>query len=117
MDRDASSLNAPLSPADAIPPITPQSVRLTGLAGAGLVGIATVLGLVALGAGEVPSVLHTARLFLVLIGVITIGAAISMRPDLWWIWAIGAAGARFRMASNTMPGLSPEKGRRPVAIS
>ena len=102
MDRDASSLAAPLSPANAVPPVTPESVRLTGLAGIGVLAIAALLGLAAMAAGDVPSVLHTARLFLVLIGVITIGAAISMRPDLWWVWAIGACGAL--LAWGGLPG-------------
>jgi hypothetical protein len=93
MDRGASTSTVPASPADAVPPVAPESVRLTALVGAGLAGLAALLGAAALAAGEVPSVLHTARLFLVLIGTVTIGAAISMRPDLWWAWAIGAIGA------------------------
>src|SRR5262245_50318532 len=102
MDRDASSPISPATPADAVPPISPESVRMTSLAGTGLVGIAALLGLAAWAAGEVPSVLHTARLFLVLIGTITIGAAISMQPDLWWAWAFGAVGAL--LAWGGLPG-------------
>ena len=103
MDRDASVQAVPASPADAVPPVAPESVRLTALVGAGLVGIAALLG-----AGRVsalarsPRVLHTTRLFLVLIGTITIGAAISMRPDLWWVWSIGAIGAL--LAWGGLPG-------------
>ena len=102
MDRDASSPNLPATPADAVPPISPESVRMTSLAGTGLVGIAALLGLVASVVGEVPSVLHTSRLFLVLIGTITIGSAISMRPDLWWAWGFGAVGAL--LAWGGLPG-------------
>jgi len=66
---------------------------MTGLVGASLLGIAALLGLVASALGDGPAALSTARLFLVLIGAITVGAAISMRHDLWWVWAIGAGSA------------------------
>jgi hypothetical protein len=93
MDRGASSSIAHTLTVDALPPVAPESVRMTGLAGLGLLGVAALAGLAAWAVGDVPSVLNTARLFLVLIGVITVGAAISMRPDLWWAWAMGSAGA------------------------
>ena len=67
-----------------------------------MVGIAALLGLAAFAVDEAPSILNTARLFLVLIGAITIGAAISMRPDLWWTWAIGAIGSLLAWAG--LPG-------------
>jgi hypothetical protein len=63
------------------------------MVGVGLVGGACLLGLVALAFEEVPGAINTARLFLVLIGAITAGAAVSMRPDLWWAWALAAAAA------------------------
>src|SRR5690348_551935 len=93
MDRDAASLSVPTSPADAVPPVALETVRMTGLVGAGLLGIAALLGLTALVLTDVPAALNTARLFLVLIGAITVGSAISMRHDLWWVWGIGAASA------------------------
>ena len=101
MDRDAA-LAVPLSPDDAVPPVAPATVRLTGLIGAGILGVAALLGLAASAAGEVPTAVNTARLFLVLIGAITVGAAISMRPDLWWAWAIGAGG--MALAWGGLPG-------------
>ena len=91
MDRDAAL--RPTSPADAVPPVAAETVRTTGLFGIGLLGTAALIGLAGWAAGELPSVLNTARLFLVLIGLITAGSAISMRHDLWWSWALGAAGA------------------------
>lgn len=92
MDRDDSPL--PDTPADAVPPPSPASVRALGLAGGGLCGVAAALGLVAAGLGEsAPGMLNTARLVLVLVGTITAGAAISMRPDLWWAWGLGAVAA------------------------
>jgi hypothetical protein len=93
MDRDAGSTPAPTSPDDAVPPVAPETVRTTGLVGVGLVAVAAGLGLVAHAVGKPPDVLNTARLFLVLAGAITAGAAVSMRPDLWWAWAMGAAAA------------------------
>src|SRR6476661_4657823 len=92
MDRDVAWLT-PTSPADAVPPVAPETVRMTGLVGTGLLGIAALLGLTASTLGDVPTALNTARLFLVLIGAITVGSAISMRHDLWWVWAIGAGSA------------------------
>jgi hypothetical protein len=90
MDRDAGSA-FPLTPADAVPPCAPGTVRMCGVFGIGLITIAALLGLAALALGDsTPSLLNTARLFLVFVGVITAGAAISMRPDLWWSWGIGA---------------------------
>jgi hypothetical protein len=92
MDRDAST--APATPADAVPPTPPASVRATALAGLGLCAAAAALGLVAAGLGSsAPAALNTARLFLVVVGAVTAGAAISMRPDLWWAWAVAAAAA------------------------
>ncbi len=93
MERDASYSLPPTSPEEAVPPIAPASVRTTGLVGVGLMAVAAILGLAASAAGEVPAALNTARLFLVLIGAITAGAAISMRPDLWWAWGMAAGAA------------------------
>src|SRR6266545_2227475 len=94
MDRDAAS-TSPYPPdplAEVVPPIEWAVVRKVGLAGAGLVAVAAVLGLVATVIGDsAPWAIHTARLFLVLIGSVTVGAAVSMRPDLWQVWAIGTA--------------------------
>lgn len=98
MEHDAGSPPASISPADAVPPIAPESVRTTGVVGLALVGGAAVLGLTASAWQDVPSAIQTARLFLVLIGIITVGAAISMRFELWWAWAMGAAAAALSWA-------------------
>src|SRR5262249_16641222 len=76
-----------------VPPIAPESVRTTGVFGVGFMVAAAVLGLIVLAIGEVPTALNTARLFLVLFGAVAVGAAISLRPDLWWAWAVGAGAA------------------------
>ncbi|MFO0824864.1 MAG: hypothetical protein U0792_17390 [Gemmataceae bacterium] len=40
-----------------------------------------------------PAILGSLQLFLVVVGIITAGAAVSMRADLWWSWALfGLAG-------------------------
>ena len=63
------SFRCTLTPADALPPYEPKTVRLTGLIGLGLIALAALIGLVSLGIGQdAPSALDTARLFLVLIG-------------------------------------------------
>lgn len=94
MDRDAASLAPPGSPADAVPPYPVASVRTTGLVGVGLTALAALLGLIALGVPDsAAGVLNTARLLLVLVGVVTAGAAVALRPDLWWSWGLGATAA------------------------
>ncbi|HSQ56989.1 MAG TPA: hypothetical protein VLM40_14710 [Gemmata sp.] len=52
--------------------------------------------------GTSPAVLDIARVILVFVGVITAGSAISMRPDLWWAWALGSATAW--IATIALPG-------------
>ena len=89
MDRDVATLPFPPGLADPTPPVALASVRLTGLVGLGLLGISATMGLAALAMNEVPSAVNTARLLLVLVGTITVGAAISMRHDLWWVWGLG----------------------------
>lgn len=91
MDRDAPP-PVPASSEEVVPPFEWAAVRKVGVAGLALLAIAAGLGGVAT-AVEVPWPVHTARLFLVLFGTITAGAAVSMRPDLWSAWAIGAIGA------------------------
>src|ERR1700722_3053600 len=89
MDRDAGSTFS-LAPAEAVPPFSEKSVRITGLIGFGIIALATLLGLATLTMGEsTPSGLNAVRVILVFIGVVTAGSAISMRPDLWWAWGIG----------------------------
>jgi hypothetical protein len=62
-----------------------------GLIGVGLIMAAVLLGLASMAMGDSsPDALNTARLFLVFVGVITAGSAVSMRPDLWWTWGIGS---------------------------
>jgi hypothetical protein len=99
MDRDATPLPPADAPAEVVPPVEWAVVRKVGLVGTGLVAAAAVLGLVATGMGDsVPSAVHTARLVLVLVGAVTAGAAVSMRPDLWRAWAVGGAAALLAVA-------------------
>jgi hypothetical protein len=101
MDRGAVSglAGAPISSADVVPPYEWGFVRRVALVALGLLGTATVLGLVVTALDDpapdsdlasVVGALHSARLFLVLGGAITAGAAVSMRPDRWQTWALGA---------------------------
>jgi hypothetical protein len=67
-----------------VPPFEWAFVRKVALAGIGLLAVATALGLVATVIDAPPQwPLHSVRLFLVLVGALTAGAAVSMRPDLW----------------------------------
>lgn len=91
MDRDAPPLVS-ASPAEVVPPFEWPAVRRVGSLGLSLLAAAAGLGLIAT-AVDVPWPVHTARLFLVLFGAVTTGAAVSMRPDLWPAWAVGAIGA------------------------
>jgi hypothetical protein len=91
MDRDAGS-TLPSTPEEAVPQSPPESVRSTGAVGIVLEALAAILGLVALGTGDsITAILDPARLALVFIGMLIAGGAISMRPDLWWVWLMGAA--------------------------
>jgi hypothetical protein len=95
MDRGANAL-APSDTAgvEVVPPVEWPTVRKIGLAGAGLLTVAAALGLVASAlADPAPAALQTARLLCVLVGSITVGAAVSMRPDMWQVWALGAGAA------------------------
>src|SRR5437763_13397769 len=102
MDRGAHPA-APTAAAhsltEVVPPFEWLTVRKVGLLGAGLLAGAAALGLVAT-ATEVPSAVHTVRLFLVLTGAVTAGAAVSMRPDLWQSWAIGTGAALLAIAGT-----------------
>jgi hypothetical protein len=95
MDRDA----APPAPSDTagaevVPPIEWSTVRKIGLVGTGLIALAAALGLLAsVMSDPAPSALQTARLLGVLVGSLTVGAAVSIRPDLWQAWALGAVAA------------------------
>ncbi len=97
MDRDAAPKE---SSVEVVPPFGWLLVRKVGFVGLGLVAGAAVLGLVATAIGSPPWVIHTARLFLVFAGAITVGAAVSMRPDLWQTWAIGAGAGLLAMAGT-----------------
>ena len=91
MERDAAP---PLSPADALPPHPPDSARLVGVAGVALCAVAAVLAGVSLGLDGTPlRAVNVARVVLAFVGVVTAGAAISMRPDLWWVWGLGSVAA------------------------
>lgn len=89
MDRDAAA-----APPEVVPPFEWPAVRKVAAAGLGLLGLAAALGgaATALDAGpQWPG--HVARVLLVLAGAVTLGAALSMRPDLWAAWALACAGA------------------------
>jgi hypothetical protein len=88
MDHDAGS-SLPSTPADADPPICTRFVKITGLVGGGAVAIAAFLGVISSAFGESTlEILNGCRLFLVFVGVVVVGSAISMRPNLWWTWGI-----------------------------
>lgn len=103
MDRGAtpsspSSPSLPVPETEVVPPFEWATVRKIGLVGAGLIACAAVIGIVAfaLDGNTAPTPKwwgHSVRLFLVLFGALTAGAAVSMRPDLWQSWAIGASAA------------------------
>jgi hypothetical protein len=93
MDRDAAAT-------DVVPPIAWETTRRVAVTGLGLVAAAAVLGLMATALGEVPSLVHTARLFLVLIGAILAGLAVSFRPDLVQPWLLGAGTALLAVAGT-----------------
>ncbi len=98
MDRDAAP--AADSSAEVVPPFAWESVRKVGIVGLGMIATAAVLGLVATALGSPPWAIHTARLVLVFAGAITVGAAVSMRPDLWRTWLIGAGGGLLAIAGT-----------------
>ena len=91
MDRDAPANHTLESVADVVPPYSWDAVRKIAIVGLGMVAAATVLGLLAAAVDSVPSIVSTVRLLLVTVGSIAGGAAVSMRPDLWRVWALGAA--------------------------
>ncbi|QJW97406.1 hypothetical protein [Frigoriglobus tundricola] len=100
MDRDAAPrLSAPAEQdlAEVVPQAEWVTVRKIGLVGVGLLAAAAALGPVAPGSTAWP---HTVRLFLVLFGAVTAGAAVSMRPDLWKSWAIGTGAAVLAIAGT-----------------
>jgi hypothetical protein len=84
MDRDAA---APA--AGVVPPVCWTLARGVAAAGAGLVALAALLGLV----DGSPGVVSTLRLVLVFAGSVATGVGVSLRPDRWEAWAIGAAAA------------------------
>ena len=88
MERDG-----PSAPADElIPPPDPRTVYRTGAAGAGLCGAAALLGLgLDLNGLGGPGPLGTVRLVAVAAGLLTAGAALSMRAALPGAWLIAAA--------------------------
>lgn len=97
MERDAAgALPVPSDPtkiAEVVPPYEWPFVRKIAFVGCGMLAAAALIGLLAtaLDAGSTwPG--HYPRLVLVLIGAITVGGALSMRPDLWQAWALGTVG-------------------------
>jgi hypothetical protein len=96
MERDAPA-SAPAL--DVVPPVAWETARKVGLVGLGLVAAAAALGLVTTAVGDsTPWPLHTARLWLVLVGAVAAGFAVSQRPDLWRTWGIGAVAALVAVA-------------------
>jgi hypothetical protein len=90
MDRAAPSP----SEQDLVPPVAPETVQKLGLAALALVGTAAVAGLVADSlTGTAATALSSARIWLVFVGTVTAGFAVSLRFDLWKTWAIGAGAA------------------------
>jgi hypothetical protein len=66
-----------------------------------MLAAAALLGLVATAVGAGPEWFgNPARLVLVLVGAITAGAAVSMRPESWRAWAFGAAGMALAVAGT-----------------
>ena len=99
MDRDAAPrLSAPAEKdlAEVVPPIEWATARKIELVGVGLLAGAAVLGLMA----PDSTAGHAIRLFLVLFGAITTGAAVSMRPDLWQPWGLGTCAAVLAIAGT-----------------
>src|SRR5262245_10815295 len=97
MERDATgALPLPSDPtklAEVVPPYEWLFVRKVALVGCGMLAVAVLIGLLAamLHANSAwPG--HYPRLLLVLIGAITVGGAVSMRPDLWPSWGLGTVG-------------------------
>ena len=86
---------APGSPAEVVPPFEWRAARKVALTGLALIGAAAALGATATALDAEPgALLHTPRLLLLFAGAIVAGAAVSMRPDLPAVWALGcAAGA------------------------
>jgi hypothetical protein len=89
MDRDA-----PAPPVEVVPPVGWKLARGVAAAGGGMIALAALLGLV----DGSPGPVSTARLFLVFVGSVTAGVGISLRPDRWEAWAIGAAAAAVGVA-------------------
>lgn len=95
MDRDAP----PSAPADVVPPVEWATARAVALAGAGLAGTAAAVGLVA-AVASLPWPFDTARLLLVFAGAVIAGLGVSLRPDRWEVWAVGAATAGLAYAGT-----------------
>jgi hypothetical protein len=119
MERDATSNAPPATPADAVPPFALESVRITGFVGLGLTALGAGLSLAAVILPEATQpVLNFARLCAVFLGLITVGAAISMRPGSWWTWAMGTVASllawpglpadwdSFRLLARALAGVS-----------
>lgn len=84
------SAAVPVAPAEVVPPFEWRAARGVALAGLALIGAAAALGAVATALDAGPgSFLHTPRLLLLFAGAIVAGAALSMRPDLPALWALG----------------------------
>jgi len=58
------------------------------LIGVGMNAVAAVLGVAVGLSGPPPDTLTPVQVFLVFVGIVTTGAAVSMRADLWWAWGL-----------------------------
>src|SRR5262245_35198613 len=92
MDRDESP---PADRDSLLPPSRPGYELTVGLVGAGLCALAAAVGAVVSGQESPPPYSSTLRLVLVLIGAVTAGAAVSLAPARWPVWAIAATAAAF----------------------
>ncbi len=93
MERDAPP---PVPPRleDVVPPPEPAAVYSVAAAGLGLIGVAALLGLaVTLIGDRAPWPLATARLWLVGLGAVVTGYAVSRRPGLPGVWLLAAVTA------------------------
>lgn len=94
MDRDAAPAPDPVAPESAVPPYEWAATRKVAVVGLALIAGAALLGAVATALDAGPEWFgHRPRVLLVALGAITVGAALSMRPDLSAAWALGCAGA------------------------
>ncbi|HEY2786292.1 MAG TPA: hypothetical protein VGJ05_15100 [Fimbriiglobus sp.] len=87
MDRDESP---PSAGEILLPQTSPGYAQKIALGGAGLCAVAAVIGASVSGMESPPAITCSIRLVLVLVGAVTVGAAVSLAPGNWKLWVIGA---------------------------